>query len=119
MSIADASNPAITQDIVVATSMPYVEISLAQLKFNCRCHVLAFTNNISDTSVIMLPLHVDIDECQQQPTLCGSNAACNNQPGTFRCECLEGYQFSADGRTCVGKFKFRTFFIVFGNLKKY
>uniref|UniRef100_A0A6J0T6Z0 Nidogen-1 n=1 Tax=Pogona vitticeps TaxID=103695 RepID=A0A6J0T6Z0_9SAUR len=43
----------------------------------------------------------DIDECLEQPTVCGSNAVCNNQPGTFRCECLEGYQFSADGRTCV------------------
>ncbi|XP_062831368.1 nidogen-1 [Anolis carolinensis] len=43
----------------------------------------------------------DIDECSEQPTVCGSNANCNNQPGTFRCECLEGYQFSADGRTCV------------------
>ncbi|XP_048341715.1 nidogen-1 [Sphaerodactylus townsendi] len=43
----------------------------------------------------------DIDECLDQPTVCGSNAVCNNQPGTFRCECLEGYQFSADGRTCV------------------
>uniref|UniRef100_A0A8D0LAE2 Nidogen-1 n=1 Tax=Sphenodon punctatus TaxID=8508 RepID=A0A8D0LAE2_SPHPU len=43
----------------------------------------------------------DIDECLEQPTVCGSNAVCNNQPGTFRCECVEGYQFSADGRTCV------------------
>ncbi|KAF7253583.1 Nidogen-1 [Varanus komodoensis] len=43
----------------------------------------------------------DIDECLEQPTVCGNNAACNNQPGTFRCECLEGYQFAADGRTCV------------------
>ncbi|XP_042333625.1 nidogen-1 [Sceloporus undulatus] len=43
----------------------------------------------------------DIDECLEQPTVCGSNAICNNQPGTFRCECIEGYQFSADGRTCV------------------
>ncbi|XP_033000218.1 nidogen-1 isoform X2 [Lacerta agilis] len=44
---------------------------------------------------------IDIDECQEQPKVCGDNADCNNQPGTFRCECLEGYQFSADGRTCV------------------
>ncbi|XP_039208911.1 nidogen-1 isoform X1 [Crotalus tigris] len=43
----------------------------------------------------------DVDECQEQPTMCGSNAVCNNQPGTFRCECLEGYQFSDDGRTCI------------------
>uniref|UniRef100_A0A8B9N5V0 Nidogen-1 n=1 Tax=Accipiter nisus TaxID=211598 RepID=A0A8B9N5V0_9AVES len=43
----------------------------------------------------------DIDECSEQPALCGSNAVCNNQPGTYRCECVEGYQFAADGQTCV------------------
>ncbi|XP_066473183.1 nidogen-1 [Tiliqua scincoides] len=43
----------------------------------------------------------DIDECLEQPTVCDRNAVCNNQPGTFRCECLEGYQFAADGQTCV------------------
>ncbi|KAM4693380.1 nidogen-1 isoform 2-T2 [Discoglossus pictus] len=44
----------------------------------------------------------DIDECLEQPYICGSNAICNNQPGTFRCECIDGYQFLEDGRTCVG-----------------
>ncbi|XP_053567076.1 nidogen-1 [Bombina bombina] len=43
----------------------------------------------------------DVDECQEQQNICGSNSICNNQPGTFRCECLEGYQFLEDGRTCV------------------
>ncbi|XP_074079062.1 nidogen-1 [Macrotis lagotis] len=42
----------------------------------------------------------DIDECTEQPTVCGSNAICNNHPGTFRCECIEGYQFSDEG-VCV------------------
>ncbi|XP_030050841.1 nidogen-1 [Microcaecilia unicolor] len=44
----------------------------------------------------------DVDECREQPTICGEYATCNNQPGTFRCECLEGYQFAEDGQTCVG-----------------
>ncbi|XP_053369004.1 nidogen-1 isoform X1 [Clarias gariepinus] len=43
----------------------------------------------------------DIDECAESPWICGSNAICNNHPGTFRCECLDGFQFGADGRTCV------------------
>ncbi|XP_075452916.1 nidogen-1 [Ascaphus truei] len=43
----------------------------------------------------------DNDECQEQENMCGSNAVCNNQPGTFRCECNDGYQFLDDGRTCV------------------
>lgn len=42
----------------------------------------------------------DIDECAEQPSACGSHAICNNHPGTFRCECVQGYQFSDEG-TCV------------------
>ncbi|XP_032097924.1 nidogen-1 [Sapajus apella] len=42
----------------------------------------------------------DIDECSEQPSVCGSHAICNNHPGTFRCECVEGYQFSDEGK-CV------------------
>ncbi|KAK7901950.1 hypothetical protein WMY93_018719 [Mugilogobius chulae] len=43
----------------------------------------------------------DIDECVETPNICGAHAICNNQPGTFRCECVDGYQFASDGRTCV------------------
>ncbi|XP_047459404.1 nidogen-1 [Mugil cephalus] len=43
----------------------------------------------------------DIDECRENPQLCGPHAICNNQPGTFRCECEDGYQFGSDGQTCV------------------
>ncbi|XP_036893244.1 nidogen-1 [Sturnira hondurensis] len=42
----------------------------------------------------------DIDECSEQPSACGSHAVCNNHPGTFRCECVQGYRFSEEG-TCV------------------
>lgn len=43
----------------------------------------------------------DIDECRENPQTCGSNAICNNQPGTFRCECEDGYRFGSDGQTCI------------------
>ncbi|XP_039890326.1 nidogen-1 [Simochromis diagramma] len=43
----------------------------------------------------------DNDECREDPQRCGPNAICNNQPGTFRCECEEGYQFGSDQRTCI------------------
>ncbi|MED6244828.1 hypothetical protein ATANTOWER_025279 [Ataeniobius toweri] len=43
----------------------------------------------------------DIDECRENPQICGPNSICNNQPGTFRCECEDGYQFGSDGRTCI------------------
>ncbi|XP_074229358.1 nidogen-1 isoform X2 [Camelus bactrianus] len=42
----------------------------------------------------------DIDECSEQPSACGSHAICNNHPGTFRCECAEGFRFSEEG-ACV------------------
>ncbi|XP_048223657.1 nidogen-1 [Perognathus longimembris pacificus] len=42
----------------------------------------------------------DVDECAEQPSVCGSHQVCNNHPGTFRCECVEGYSFS-DAGTCV------------------
>ncbi|KAG5831665.1 hypothetical protein ANANG_G00306150 [Anguilla anguilla] len=42
----------------------------------------------------------DVDECRENPQVCGPNALCSNQPGTFRCECADGYQFALDGRTC-------------------
>ncbi|KAG7272553.1 hypothetical protein CRUP_004728 [Coryphaenoides rupestris] len=43
----------------------------------------------------------DINECRTIPNICDQNAVCNNQPGTFRCECHEGYQFASDGHECV------------------
>ncbi|XP_059838139.1 nidogen-1 [Hypanus sabinus] len=43
----------------------------------------------------------DVDECRENPSICGNYAICNNQPGTYRCECFSGYQFADDGRTCV------------------
>uniref|UniRef100_A0A4W6CB87 Nidogen 1 n=1 Tax=Lates calcarifer TaxID=8187 RepID=A0A4W6CB87_LATCA len=43
----------------------------------------------------------DIDECREDPQICGFHAICNNQPGTFRCECEDGYHFDSDGQTCI------------------
>ncbi|XP_042243705.1 nidogen-1-like [Thunnus thynnus] len=43
----------------------------------------------------------DIDECRETPQVCGSNAVCSNQPGTFHCECLTGFVFASDGKTCI------------------
>ncbi|KAK5898939.1 hypothetical protein CesoFtcFv8_008470 [Champsocephalus esox] len=43
----------------------------------------------------------DTDECRENPQICGANSACSNQPGTFRCECFNGFVFASDGRTCI------------------
>ncbi|XP_056136389.1 nidogen-1-like [Lampris incognitus] len=43
----------------------------------------------------------DVDECRETSQVCGPNSVCNNHPGTFRCECLRGFHFASDGKTCV------------------
>ncbi|XP_006872070.1 PREDICTED: nidogen-1 [Chrysochloris asiatica] len=60
-------------------------------QFSCECSI-GFRGDGSTCQ--------DINECSEQPSVCGSHAVCNNHPGTFRCECVEGYQFSDKG-TCV------------------
>ncbi|TRY83859.1 hypothetical protein DNTS_030091 [Danionella cerebrum] len=42
-----------------------------------------------------------VDECSETPQICGPFSVCNNQPGSFRCECKDGFQFAGDGRTCI------------------
>ncbi|KAK7149062.1 hypothetical protein R3I93_013158 [Phoxinus phoxinus] len=61
-------------------------------QFTCDC-AAGFTGDGSTCN--------DIDECRETPQICGPNAVCNNQPGTFRCECQDGFQFASDGQTCV------------------
>ncbi|XP_004413887.1 PREDICTED: nidogen-1 [Odobenus rosmarus divergens] len=62
-----------------------------RVQFTCECSI-GFRGDGRTCS--------DIDECSEQPSVCGSHAICNNHPGTFRCECVEGYQFSEEGK-CV------------------
>ncbi|XP_076585706.1 nidogen-1-like [Chaetodon auriga] len=62
------------------------------LQFTCEC-TNGFTGDGRNCH--------DIDECRETLQVCGSNAVCSNQPGTFRCECLTGFVFASDGRTCI------------------
>ncbi|XP_041839000.1 nidogen-1-like [Melanotaenia boesemani] len=62
------------------------------LQFSCECT----TGFIGDGRYC-----VDMDECQETPRVCGPNAVCSNQPGTFRCECSTGFVFASDGKTCI------------------
>lgn len=57
-------------------------------------------------------LLADIDECRETPSVCGANAVCSNQPGSFRCECSIGFVFASDGKTCVGEFSVCVFVCV-------
>lgn len=45
----------------------------------------------------------DIDECRISPDLCGSGI-CVNTPGSFECECFEGYESGfMMMKNCMGK----------------
>ena len=42
--------------------------------------------------------HSDIDECRTRESVCHRYAECINEPGSFRCSCIEG--FVGDGNNC-------------------
>lgn len=49
------------------------------------------------------PCELDIDECRISPDLCGSGI-CVNTPGSFECECFEGYESGfMMMKNCMGK----------------
>ena len=43
----------------------------------------------------------DVDECSEDPSPCSH--ICNNEPGSFSCECRENYTLDTDNASCVGK----------------
>ena len=51
-------------------------------------------------------LFVDIDECSQGLSACHPNSACVNIPGSYYCQCREGYhsnyQDNRHGALCKG-----------------
>ena len=45
-------------------------------------------------------LLIDIDECAVDNG--GCDHICVNKPGSFECQCKEGYLLGDDGKTCTG-----------------
>ena len=48
---------------------------------------------------------LDIDECQGGHSCDLGKSVCENLEGTYRCNCLQGYIPSLDGKSCTGKSK--------------
>ncbi len=46
----------------------------------------------------------DINECSVEGGLC-HNGRCLNTPGSYRCECYDGFEPSQDFSKCIGKSK--------------
>lgn len=45
---------------------------------------------------------LDIDECNIMHGVCG-NGTCKNAPGTFFCDCNEGFESAMMMQVCIGK----------------
>uniref|UniRef100_A0A669C1B0 Nidogen 2 n=1 Tax=Oreochromis niloticus TaxID=8128 RepID=A0A669C1B0_ORENI len=73
-------------------------IPLEDLAFQCQC-ATGYTGDGHNC--------YDIDECAEGSGTCGDNSECVNLPGSHRCHCQTGYEFSYDGRTCVGEFRWK------------
>ncbi len=50
----------------------------------------------------------DMDECAEDPTICGdpAYASCKNTDGAFECTCTNGYLPTSDKRLCVPRYDF-------------
>ena len=65
--------------------------------------LLPFVNlNVAHFLIIL-----DVDECVKNLHNCGSNAVCNNNPGSFNCTCSPGYH--GDGHNCRRNYFFTHF----------
>lgn len=45
---------------------------------------------------------IDIDECSEDPTICGEGT-CANIQGSFKCMCPDGYVPMIGEKGCMGK----------------
>ena len=45
----------------------------------------------------------DNDECLAQPGPCGTRGRCHNAPGSFSCECYQGFTLDSSGHGCKGR----------------
>lgn len=52
-------------------------------------------------SLMILFVASDIDECGLRPGPCAQ--LCDNDPGSFRCGCRQGFILDPDRRTCNGE----------------
>lgn len=54
-----------------------------------------------DIIIFSFFLNQDIDECAQGDSKCSKEAYCVNLPGSYKCNCKEG--FIGDGFNCAGQ----------------
>ena len=83
--------------LMVATTVHAILDTLEMVSTAQVC-VYTFMNAI----IYILIFVVDINECLQSPSVCHSNATCNDNDGSYECMCKEGY--TGDGKICIGMY---------------
>ena len=53
---------------------------------------------------------LDIDECSDDSSIC--DHTCVNEPGSYTCECDDGYTLAEDLSTCSGLFKYKRYITI-------
>lgn len=68
--------------------------------FECPVCMTGYTPSVDDGDAGRC---VDVDECQALDDVCDAtpSSTCVNLPGTYRCDCVEGYRPDGNGVDCV------------------
>lgn len=82
-------------EIFVTFRSKHSNNSDACLLFLLMCDLVDFTD-------VCLCGSSDINECEEVNG--GCQQTCVNTPGSYHCECSEGFRTHTDGRTCIGTF---------------
>ena len=45
---------------------------------------------------------LDVDKCAEKTHRCSRKANCTNTPGSYNCQCHDGYHLKEDGKNCSG-----------------
>jgi len=56
-------------------------------------------DHIRNFCISLFLFYVDVDECKK-PDICPYNSRCENLPGSYSCECDDGYKLT--GQKCEG-----------------
>lgn len=62
--------------------------------------------NHSHIYFIKIIIILDDNECLRIPPPCRGISQCVNTPGSFECQCPDGYKLGSTARECVGKLPF-------------
>ena len=63
---------------------------------------ISYKVSISSNKFLKKNFFLEIDECQSNESN-NCEQVCVNVPGSFLCECRDGYKLNSDGKSCEGR----------------